>query len=119
MKPKIRKPKTWISKPPRKQRAFAGLNPAEIHQITQWLLSDTYEAVQERIARPRPEGFGLIVSTKPLRRLFDEWGTLALQRQAQANAAAQHPDMTLTPNNALLDNEVRRQKTPLHSVNLF
>ncbi len=96
MKTKIRKPKTWISKPPRKQRAFAGLNPAEIDQITQWLLSDTYKAVQERIARPRPEGFGLIISTKPLRRLFDEWGTLALQRQAHANA--QHLDVTLTPN---------------------
>ena len=87
MKTKIRKPKTWISKPPRKQRAFAGLSPAEIDQITQWLLKDQYEVVRERIARPRPEGFGLIISTKPLQRLFAEWGAQAIQKQVLANAS--------------------------------
>ena len=101
MKTRIRKPGTTTSKPPRKQRAFAGLTPAEIDQITQWLLKDQYEVVRERIARPRPEGFGLIVSTKPLRRLFDEWGTRALVQRALE--LAQPVDPAKMTHNALVN----------------
>jgi phage FluMu gp28-like protein len=43
----------------RKQRAFAGLTEAEIKQIARWLQHGKYQDVRVRIAKPRPEGFGL------------------------------------------------------------
>jgi hypothetical protein len=56
----------------RRQPAFAGLNQNEIDQIVRWLHGSTYDAVRERIARPRPEGFGLDISCGPLQRLYDK-----------------------------------------------
>jgi hypothetical protein len=57
---------------PRKQPAFTGLTQNEIDQIARWLHCSTYDAVRERIARPRPEGFGLVISKGPLQRLFEK-----------------------------------------------
>ena len=54
----------------RKQRAFASLTEEEIDQIAEWLDHDNYDHVRERVAKPRPEGFGLTISNKPLQNLF-------------------------------------------------
>src|SRR6185503_9058525 len=60
----------------RKQRAFAGLTEKEIEQIADWLRSggpdNTYDAIRERIAKPRPEGFALTISNKPLQLLWEK-----------------------------------------------
>jgi hypothetical protein len=61
----------------RKQRAFATLTDAEIEQIAQWLRLEKYDTVRERLAKPRPEGFGLIVSNKPLQLLFRKTNLVA------------------------------------------
>jgi len=55
---------------PRKQPAFAGLTETEINQIALWLHCNSYDVVREHIAKPRPEGFGLVVSNGPLQRLY-------------------------------------------------
>jgi hypothetical protein len=61
----------------RKQRAFASLTDAEIEQIANWLRLETYEHVRERIAKPRPEGFGLeLNSTRPLETLWQKKNTV-------------------------------------------
>lgn len=54
----------------RKQPAFAGLTEIEIDQIARWLHHHPYDVVREHIAKPRPEGFGLNISTGPLQRLY-------------------------------------------------
>src|SRR5262245_63130471 len=54
----------------RKQRAFASLTEPEIDQIAEWLQDGKYDEVRERIAKPRPEGFGLTISNKPLETLW-------------------------------------------------
>ena len=60
----------------RKQRAFASLTEEEIDQIAGWLRHDNYDHVRERIALPRPEGFGLTISNKPLQILFGRKNTV-------------------------------------------
>jgi hypothetical protein len=54
----------------RKQRAFATLTEEEINQIADWLRHEKYEEVRERVNKPRPEGFGLIISIGPLQTLY-------------------------------------------------
>src|SRR5678809_416114 len=61
----------------RKQRAFASLTEEEIDQIAEWLDHDNYDHVRERVAKPRPEGFGLTISNKPLQNLFARKNTVA------------------------------------------
>ena len=63
----------------RKQPAFAGLTEIEIDQIARWLHSNTYDVVRDHIAKPRPEGFGLIVSNSALQRLFAKSAARILQ----------------------------------------
>jgi hypothetical protein len=53
----------------KKQRAFATLTEAEIDQIADWLRTRTYDQVLDLIAQPRPEGFALKISRKPLQLL--------------------------------------------------
>src|SRR5436190_24398261 len=61
----------------RKQRAFATLTEHEIDQIAEWLRSDPYEVVRDRIAKPRPEGFALqLKSTHPLEILWERKNTV-------------------------------------------
>ena len=61
----------------RKQRAFASLTDAEIDQIAGWLRLDTYHHVRDRIAKPRPEGFGLqLTSIRPLETLWQKKNTV-------------------------------------------
>jgi hypothetical protein len=52
-----------------KQRAFATLTHDEINQIADWLRTHTYDQVIDLVAKPRPEGFGLKISRKPLQLL--------------------------------------------------
>ena len=54
----------------RKQRAFASLSEAEINQVAEWVRAQKYDDVIARVAQPRPDGFGLKVSRKPLQLLF-------------------------------------------------
>jgi hypothetical protein len=68
----------------RKQPAFAGLNQNELDQIVGWLHGSTYEAVRERIAKPRPEGFGLNVSSGPLQRLYEKATARMLEQNLRA-----------------------------------
>src|ERR1041384_1942806 len=61
----------------RKQRAFAGLKEAEIEQIANWLRLGKYHDVRERIAKPRPDGFGLqLNSIRPLETLRAKTNTI-------------------------------------------
>ena len=53
-----------------KQRSFASLTEEEINQVAEWLQHGTYDEVRDRIAKPRPEGFGIKVSRTPLQRLW-------------------------------------------------
>src|SRR4051812_13527378 len=62
----------------RKQRAFAFLAEEEIEQIAEWLRTDTYEFVLERIRQPRPHGYGLNISRKPLETLYAKKALLDL-----------------------------------------
>jgi hypothetical protein len=61
----------------RKQRAFASLTEDEINQIAGWLPGGKYDEVRERIAQPRPAGFGLeLKSTRPLETLWKNFCTV-------------------------------------------
>ena len=62
----------------RKQRAFASLTEEEIDQIAEWLRTDTYEFVLERIRQPRPHGYALNISRKPLESLYAKKALLDL-----------------------------------------
>src|SRR5688572_26406719 len=46
-----------------KQRSFASLTEGEINQVAEWLQHGTYDEVRDRIAKPRPEGFGLNIAS--------------------------------------------------------
>ena len=72
----------------RKQPAFAGLNQNELDQIVRWLHCSTYEAVRERIAKPRPEGFGLYLSRGPLQLLYEKATTRMLEQNLQAKVSS-------------------------------
>jgi hypothetical protein len=50
----------------RTQPSLAPLSPAEKEQLAQWLRSEIYDVVLERVRKPRPEGFGLKISRQPL-----------------------------------------------------
>ncbi len=54
----------------RKQRAFASLTPSEMSNLFQMISRETYDAVLERCNKPRPEGFGLKISRRPLETLY-------------------------------------------------
>ena len=75
----------------RNQPAFAGLTQNEIDQIARWLHCYTYDAVRERIARPRPEGFGLIVTNGPLQRLFEKSSARMLENHLYAQGLKRFP----------------------------
>jgi hypothetical protein len=53
----------------RKQRAFATLTEGEIQLVAQWVRAGKYDDVIVRVAKPRPEGFGIKISRKPLQLL--------------------------------------------------
>ena len=54
-----------------KQRSFASLTEEEINQVAEWLQHGTYDEVRDRVAKPRPEGFGLnLKSKRPLETLW-------------------------------------------------
>src|SRR5687768_9108843 len=69
----------------RKQRAFAGLTEQEINQIAEWVKGGKYDDAIERIAKPRPEGFGIKVSRSPLQRL---WAKTARVERINARIAS-------------------------------
>lgn len=73
--------------PNRKQRAFAPLSEQEYEQVGEWVLRDTYEAVRQRVNAPRPEGFGLNISIRPLQTLHEK--KTRLQRLCQHLQAGQ------------------------------
>src|SRR3569623_1690519 len=54
----------------RKQCSFASLSAEELDQVAEWLRHQTYQAVLDRIKRPRPDGFGLDISMRPLQTLY-------------------------------------------------
>ena len=60
-----------------KQRSFASLTEEEINQVAEWLQHGTYDEVRDRIAKPRPEGFGLTLKSKrPLETLWQNKNTV-------------------------------------------
>ena len=60
-----------------KQRSFASLTEEEINQVAEWLQHGTYDEVRDRIAKPRPEGFGLnLKSKRPLETLWQNKNTV-------------------------------------------
>src|SRR4051795_3015656 len=80
----------------RKQRAFASLTEEEIEQIAEWLRTDTYEFVLERIRQPRPHGFDLDISRKPLETLYAKKALLDLiNSRIVAGAASTDKKLTL------------------------
>ena len=81
----IRSPQFSLSRPENtfftftfmtKQRSFASLTEEEINQVAEWLQHGTYDEVRDRIAKPRPEGFGLnLKSKRPLETLWQNKNT--------------------------------------------
>jgi hypothetical protein len=63
-------------KKPRIQPALASLTLAEREQLADWLRHDHYAVVLERVKKPRPEGFNLSISDKPLRTFWLKIGLL-------------------------------------------
>ena len=63
---------------PIRQPSFATLTEAELDQVVAWLRCETYETVRQRVNTPRPEGFGLNISDKPLQTLHRKMGELDL-----------------------------------------
>jgi hypothetical protein len=57
----------------RKQIAFATLNESELNQVVEWLRTETYAVVLDRVRKPRADGgLGLNISRSPLERLRDK-----------------------------------------------
>src|SRR3569623_647449 len=52
------------------QPAFASLSSEELEQLAAWLRHQTYHAVLDRGRQPRPEGFGIDISVRPLQTLY-------------------------------------------------
>ena len=73
---------------PIRQPSFATLTEAELDQIVAWLRCETYETVRQRVNAPRPEGFGLNISDKPLQSLFSIRSPMAPVRRAPTFATA-------------------------------
>ena len=63
-------------KKPRHQPALASLSLVEREQLADWLRHEHYKAVLNRVNKPRPEGFGLRISEKPLRTFWLKVGLL-------------------------------------------
>ena len=60
-----------------KLRSFPSLTEEEINQVAEWLQHGTYDEVRDRIAKPRPEGFGLnLKSKRPLETLWQNKNTV-------------------------------------------
>src|SRR5688572_24177247 len=85
-----------------KQRSFASLTEEEINQVAEWLQHGTYDEVRDRIAKPRPEGFGLnLKSKRPLETLWQNKNTVdKINRKL-----AQGEKLTLSEFNALNSGE--------------
>jgi len=105
----------------RKQRAFASLTEDEINQIAEWLQQDTYDRVRERVAKPRPEGFGLQVkSRRPFETLFAnknridkinrklETGQKLTLAEFESIAAGEKADLPEQIHNAILETTYER-----------
>ena len=63
---------------PQSQPSLAGLTEAEREQLADWVRREEYEVVRERVNKPRPEGFGLKISVKPLQTLYAKVALLDL-----------------------------------------
>ena len=63
-------------KKPRIQPALASLTLAEREQLADWLRHEQYAVVLDRVKKPRPEGFNLNISDKPLRTFWRKIGLL-------------------------------------------
>ena len=85
-----------------KQRSFASLTEEEINQVAEWLQHGTYDEVRARIAKPRPEGFGLnLKSKRPLETLCQNKNTVdRINRKL-----AQGEKLTLSEFNAINSGE--------------
>jgi hypothetical protein len=83
----------------RPQPKLAHLSEEEREQIAEWLKTDTYETVLERIAKPRPDGFDTHASIKVLQTLRE--------RAALAEALSEHAEERLAVDDllALLNGE--------------
>lgn len=55
---------------PQRQPSLATLTEADRQQLADWLRRDPYTVVRDRVNQPRPEGFGLSISIKPLQTFF-------------------------------------------------
>jgi hypothetical protein len=60
------------------QPALATLTEAEREQLANWLRRDSYDVVLARVNQPRPEGFGLNISKKPLQTFYAKVALLDL-----------------------------------------
>jgi hypothetical protein len=63
---------------PQSQPALATLTEAEREQLADWLRRDSYDVVLVRVNQPRPEGFGLNISKKPLQTFYAKVALLDL-----------------------------------------
>lgn len=70
----------------RVQKALAPLTDEERQQLYQWLKTGTYAAVLERLAQPRPEGFGIQTS----RKVLETFRQRAAMAEALSALAAEH-----------------------------
>jgi hypothetical protein len=55
---------------PQFQPSLASLTEADREQLADWLRRDYYDVVRDRVNKPRPEGFGLNITEKPLRTFY-------------------------------------------------
>src|SRR6478736_7831903 len=63
---------------PQSQPALAALTEADREQLADWLRRHSYDLVLERVNNPRPEGFGLNISIKPLQTFYAKVALLDL-----------------------------------------
>src|ERR1044071_5784438 len=78
-------------KTPRKtriQKSLASLSEAQLEQLDLWLDTKTYAEVMELMAKPAPDGFGLVVSQSVLQ--------LRYQRNQTARVLSEHAEDKLT-----------------------
>ena len=96
----------------RKQRAFATLTEQEINQVAEWVKGGKYDDVIERVAKPRPEGFGIKVSRSPLQRLWAK--TARLERINARIASGQR--LTLSEFDAITAGEIADLAEEIHQA---
>ena len=63
---------------PQRQPSLASLTEADREQLADWLRREDYKPVLERVNKPRPEGFGLDISIKPLQTFYAKVALLDL-----------------------------------------